>query len=60
MIDKLDELPISRKSLATQLGISTTTVLRYVKQGMPHKYKGYRKLEFNLAECQNWLYSRKK
>jgi hypothetical protein len=45
---------LNRTQIAQALGVSTSTVDRWRREGMPHATKGDGKREFNLSACEAW------
>ena len=41
--------------LCENLGVSESTIRRYIKKGMPCYRLGERKFIFSLQECLDWL-----
>jgi predicted transcriptional regulator len=56
------ERKIGASKLAKELGITTSTIGKYVKLGMPHD-EDYRGLmpsrKFNVEECKEWIKSKR-
>jgi len=50
---------LTRTELARELKISTATVTRLVKQGLPHIPVGPRSVRFDRTEVVAWLKERK-
>lgn len=49
--------PLSKAELAAALRKSTATIDRHVRDGMPYKQEGARRM-FDLDECRAWLRNR--
>lgn len=45
---------LTKSDLAQQLNVSTATIDRFVRRGMPHFYVGDRR-RFDIAACRAWL-----
>lgn len=49
------ECLITKKELSNVLGISSSTINRYMQTGLPYYRKGKRLLMFKLEECRDWI-----
>lgn len=49
---------ISTAELAEHCGVSERTVLRWVRDGMPHERWGRKLLRYKVVEVETWLRSR--
>ncbi len=55
--DKIFDNWITKKLLATQIGMSISFVNKYMKEGLPFRRRG-RAVRFRVCEVEEWLHRR--